>query len=63
MRVLVTDNLDPIGAEVLSRDGTIVVDVDHGISPEGLLSCIGDYDGLVVRSRSKVTAAVIEAGT
>jgi len=63
MRVLVTDNLDPIGAKVLSRDGTIVVDVDHGISPEGLLSCIGDYDGLVVRSRSKVTAAVIEAGT
>lgn len=63
MRVLVTDNLDPVGAEILAREASIDVDVDHAVTPEGLLEVIGQYDGLIVRSRSKVTAAVIEAAT
>ncbi|MBK6313416.1 MAG: phosphoglycerate dehydrogenase [Blastocatellia bacterium] len=63
MRVLVTDNLDPIGAEVLRKEESIEVDVINDISADALLETIGAYDGLIVRSRSKVTAAVIEAGT
>lgn len=62
MRVLVTDNLDPVGAEVLTRESSIEVDVKNDITPEALLEVIDQYDGLIVRSRSKVTAAVIEAG-
>lgn len=62
MRVLVTDNLDPVGAQVLMKESSIEVDVVNDINPDGLLESIGQYDGLIVRSRSKVTAAVIEAG-
>lgn len=62
MRVLVTDNLDPIGAEVLQRGTSIEVDVNNDLTPGGLLEVIGQYEGLIVRSKSKVTADVIEAG-
>jgi D-3-phosphoglycerate dehydrogenase len=38
-----------------------VVD-QKGISAEDLLNVVGDYDALIVRGRTKVTAAVFEAG-
>ncbi len=38
------------------------MDVKTGLTPEELIAIIGDYDALVVRSETKVTAAVIEAG-
>lgn len=34
-----------------------------GISKEDLMACIGEFDGLVVRSATKVTKDVIDAGT
>src|SRR3546814_4933630 len=33
------------------------------LSPDELVACIGDYDGLAVRSATKVTEKVLEAGT
>ena len=36
------------------------VDVLLDLSPEELLEKIGDYDGLIIRSATKVTAEVIE---
>jgi D-3-phosphoglycerate dehydrogenase len=60
MRVLVCDNLDPVGAKVLEEAG-IDVDVRNDLDPAGLLEVIGAYDGLVVRSKTKVTSAVLAA--
>jgi D-3-phosphoglycerate dehydrogenase len=60
MKVLVSDALSDKGIEVL-RSGGLAVDVKTKLSPEELIRCIGDYDGLVVRSATKVTPAVIAA--
>lgn len=60
MKVLVSDSLSMEGLDLLNEQ----VDVDYKpeITPDQLLAEIGVYDALVVRSRSKVTASVIEAG-
>src|SRR5512145_632541 len=47
---------------MLTKDQTIQVDVRPKISQEDLLKIIGDYEALIVRSGTKVTAQVIEAG-
>lgn len=59
MRVLVTEKLAEPGIELLREE--FEVDVLLGLSPEELLEKIGSYDGLIVRSATKVTAEVIEA--
>ena len=57
-RVLVSDPIDKAGVERLAAAGHDV-DLKTGLSPEELESIIGDYDALIVRSETKVTAAVI----
>lgn len=58
-RILVADPIADDGVERLRTAGR--VDVHTGMSTDELLSCIAEYDVLVVRSETKVTAAVIEA--
>ncbi len=60
MKVLVSDNLSPLGVDVLKKAG-LTVDVKTGMKPEELIACIGEYHGLVIRSATKVTAEVIKA--
>jgi D-3-phosphoglycerate dehydrogenase len=60
-KVLITDKMSLRAAEVFRGRG-IEVDEKLGLSADQLVACIGDYDGLAVRSATKVTAAVIEAG-
>jgi len=68
-RVLVSDPISPKGVEALAASPDIEVDVRTGISfdakagkpTDEFLSLIGDYDGLVVRSETKVTPAVFAA--
>lgn len=60
-KVLVTEALSCEGLERL-RERT-QVDVREGLSPQDLLACIGEYDALIVRSRTKVTAQVLQAAT
>jgi D-3-phosphoglycerate dehydrogenase len=59
--VLISDKLSPVAAEVFAARG-IEVDVRPGLSREELLELIPRYDGLAVRSATKVTADVIAAG-
>lgn len=59
MRVLVSDQLSPKGIDILKAASEIEVDVNTELTPEGLLDAIGEYDGLVVRSQTKVTAEVL----
>ena len=63
MKVLVSDKLSPLGVEILQKAKGIEVDVKTGLSPEELRSIIGEYDGLVVRSATKVTADIIDAAS
>ncbi|MDP2729640.1 MAG: phosphoglycerate dehydrogenase [Dehalococcoidales bacterium] len=60
MKVLVADPIGEEGIEILRSHAE--VDVKTGLKPEELISIVGDYDALVVRSQTQVTADVIEAG-
>jgi D-3-phosphoglycerate dehydrogenase len=62
MKVLISDNLAPIGEKILKEAG-IEVDVNTGLPPEELKAIISDYDGLVIRSATKVREDIIEAAT
>ena len=59
-RVLVSDPVAEQGVAILRESAS--VDVKTGQAPEALIAAIGDYDALVVRSETKVTAEVIAAG-
>jgi D-3-phosphoglycerate dehydrogenase len=60
-RVLVSDPLAEEGIEILKE--TCDVDVRTNLTEEQLIEAIKDYDAILVRSGTEVTAAVIEAGT
>ncbi|MBI4508175.1 MAG: phosphoglycerate dehydrogenase [Deltaproteobacteria bacterium] len=62
-KVLVADDLSTRGVEILRSSKKIDVDVKVGLKPAELLQIIRNYDALVVRSATKVTAEVLEAGT
>ena len=60
-KVLISDKMSPKGIEMFSRYEDIEVDVKVGMTPEELIAVIGEYDGLAIRSATKVTADVIAA--
>jgi len=60
-KILVTDGLEENGLAILRVSAQVEDRV--GISPDELSSAIGDFDALIVRSRTKVTAGVFAAGT
>jgi D-3-phosphoglycerate dehydrogenase len=60
-KVLVTDSIAPEGLDLL-RSGA-VVEVKRGLSEAELIAAIKDYEALVVRSETRVTSAVIRAGS
>ena len=59
-RVLISDKMDPNAAAIF-RDRGCEVDEITGETPEQLIARIGDYDGLAIRSSTKVTPAVLAA--
>jgi D-3-phosphoglycerate dehydrogenase len=61
MKVLISDKLSQSGVDVLREVAGWTVDVKTGLAPEQLIAEIGQYDGLVIRSNTKVTAEVIKA--
>ncbi len=61
-RVLISDSMDP-NAEAIFRDWGCDVDVITGKTPEELAAMIGAYDGLAIRSSTKVTPAILAAAT
>jgi D-3-phosphoglycerate dehydrogenase / 2-oxoglutarate reductase len=60
LRVLANDGIDPIGKAMLEEAG-FVVDTNK-IAQDVLAEKIGAYDVLIVRSATKVNAAIIDAG-
>ena len=61
MKVLLNDGLCQNGQKILSDNG-IKFDTVH-FEPDELLKQIASYDGIIVRSATKVTKEVIDAGT
>jgi D-3-phosphoglycerate dehydrogenase len=54
--------MDPAAAEIFRFKG-VEVDERPGLSKDELKAIIGDYDGLAIRSATKVTADLLEAAT
>ena len=60
-RILVADNLSPRGIEVLKKEKAIKCYAWADFSPGELRASIGEYDGIIVRSKTKLTADIINA--
>ena len=59
-KVLVSDPIDQAGIDILSQVAS--VDVKTKLPLEELISIIPEYDALMIRSGTKVTKEVLEAG-
>ena len=59
-KILVSDPLGEKGLAILKKEKSIQVDVNTGLSEAELVKIIGDYDAVVVRSGTKLTAKVLE---
>jgi D-3-phosphoglycerate dehydrogenase len=59
-RVLISDKLSPAAVQIF-KDRGVAADVNTGLSKEELLKIIGDYDGLAIRSATKVDQDVLAA--
>ena len=60
MKILITDGIEKNGAEILLKAGFELT--QKTLTPEELLKVIGDFDAIIVRSATKVTKPVVEAG-
>ena len=58
-KVIITDGLHQKGRDILRKDAEVID--SSGISAQELLESVGDSDALIVRGRTKVTAAVLGA--
>ena len=59
-RVLISDKLSPAAVQIF-RDRGVEVDFKPGLKPAEIREIIGEYDGLAVRSATKVTRELLEA--
>lgn len=57
-KILLTDGLADTGKAIL-KSKNIAFDDQNGIDKEALLACIADYDAMIIRGRTKVTAEVL----
>ena len=61
MRVLISDPLSEVGVQIFQETPGIELDVNTGLTPDELKGIIGGYEGLVIRSATRVTADILEA--
>ena len=61
-RVLISDKLSPAAVQIFEERG-VVVDVKPGLDKDELANIISEYDGLAIRSNTKVTAKLLEKAT
>ena len=59
-RVLISDKMSPRAAEIFRQHG-VDADVEPGMTPAELKGVIGNYDGLAVRSATRVTGEILDA--
>jgi D-3-phosphoglycerate dehydrogenase len=61
MRILITDGIERTGADILLKAGFELT--EKTLNAQELVEAIGAYDAIIVRSATKVTREVIDAGT
>ncbi|HRK70265.1 MAG TPA: phosphoglycerate dehydrogenase [Micropepsaceae bacterium] len=61
-KVLISDQLSPAAVQIF-KDRGVEVDVKPGLSKDELAAIIGQYDGLAIRSNTKVTADLLKHAT
>jgi len=59
MKVLASDKIAEVGLKML-KDAGIQADMITGLPEDELIKIIGEYDGLVIRSATKVTPKIVE---
>jgi len=59
-KVLISDPMDPKAAEIFRANG-LEVDERPGLDKAALIAAIGDYEGLAIRSATRVTAELLDA--
>lgn len=62
LKVFVADPISDLGLQQLTEAEDIAVEKKTGLSEDELVAVIGDYDALLVRSQTRVTERVLEAG-
>ena len=60
-KILISDKLEKEGLDILTADKRFTVDCKFGIPADELQKVIKDYDALIVRSGTQVTAQIIDA--
>ncbi|QHW30220.1 phosphoglycerate dehydrogenase [Paenibacillus rhizovicinus] len=61
-KVLVSDPISDLGIQKLVDAEDVAVDKKPGLSEDELVAIIGEYDALLVRSQTRVTARIMDAG-
>jgi len=61
-KVLIADSISPRGVDELSRDGALEVSFQTDLTESELVRIIPEFSALVVRSQTKVTAQILNAG-
>ena len=59
-KVLISDAMSGVAQKILEKNN-ISVDVKTALSEEEIIKIIQDYDGMIVRSATKVTTNIIDA--
>ena len=62
VKVLISDKLSPAAVDIFRRRG-IEVDLKPGLTPAELRTIIGQYDGLAIRSATKVTKELLQVAS
>ena len=61
-KVLIADSISKRGVDELSRDGALEVSFQTGLTESELVKIIPEFSALVVRSQTRVTAQILNAG-
>ncbi|MFH1505012.1 MAG: phosphoglycerate dehydrogenase [Candidatus Omnitrophota bacterium] len=59
IKIIISDKLSPQGIKILEDSG-FQVDCKYGLKPQELKEIIGDYQAIIIRSSTKLTADIIE---
>src|ERR1700730_41455 len=62
-KVLIADSISPRAAEELERDSALEVVTKTGRSESEIILMIPEFNAIIVRSETKVTAKILNAGT
>jgi len=63
IRILITDEVDPEGVEILTAEPSLTVDVLPTLPPADLYQRIGGYDAIVGRSATRISAELLQHAT